>query len=43
MEAPAWLSAPPLIVWMSFQPEIPWWVALHQSPPPLHQPVIGML
>ena len=29
---------PRLIVSMSFQPAIPWRVALQQSPPPLHQP-----
>src|SRR5688572_8758768 len=27
-----------LIIWMSFQLTIPWWVALQQSPPPLRQP-----
>jgi hypothetical protein len=32
-------SAPSLIVLMSLQPAIPWRVGLHQSPPPLHQPV----
>ena len=31
--------APGLIVLMSLQPVIPWRVGLHQSPPPLHQPV----
>src|SRR5215469_12932622 len=29
---------PPPIVSMSFQPAIPWWVALQQCPPPLRQP-----
>ena len=32
-------SAPSLIVLMSLRPVIPWRVGLHQSPPPLHQPV----
>jgi len=31
--------APGLIVLMSLRPAIPWRVGLHQSPPPLHQPV----
>jgi len=31
--------APGLIVLTSLQPAIPWRVGLHQSPPPLHQPV----
>src|SRR5579884_740263 len=26
-----------VIVLMSLQPAIPWWVALQQSPPPLHR------
>jgi hypothetical protein len=34
---------PPLIVWMSFRPAIPWRVALPQGPPPLHQPGTSML
>jgi hypothetical protein len=29
----------PFIVSMSLRPAIPWRVGLHQSPPPLHQPV----
>jgi hypothetical protein len=29
----------PIIVSMSLRPIIPWRVGLHQSPPPLHQPV----
>ena len=32
-------SAPSPIVLMSLRPAIPWQVGLHQSPPPLHQPV----
>ncbi len=32
-------SAPSPIVLMSLRPAIPWRVGLHQSPPPLHQPV----
>ncbi len=32
------VGAPTLIVGMSLQLAIPWWVALQQSPPPLHQP-----
>src|ERR1019366_10170604 len=32
-------SAPDPIVLMSLRPAIPWRVGLHQSPPPLHQPV----
>ena len=32
-------SAPSLIVLMSLQPAVPWRVGLHQSLPPLHQPV----
>jgi DNA replication protein DnaC len=32
-------SAPGPIVLMSLRPVIPWRVGLHQSPPPLHQPV----
>ncbi len=32
-------SAPGPIVLMSLRPAIPWRVGLHQSPPPLHQPV----
>ena len=32
------VGAPTLIVAMSLQLAIPWWVALQQSPPPLHQP-----
>jgi hypothetical protein len=31
--------APGLIVLMSLRPAIPWRVGLHQSPPPLYQPV----
>ena len=31
---------PGLIVLMSLRPAIPWRVGLHQSPPPLHQPVL---
>src|SRR5690348_644234 len=31
-------SAPSLIVLMSLQPVIPWWVALLHCPPPLHRP-----
>jgi len=42
MEAPALRPTPPLIVWMSFRLAIPWRVGLHQSPPPLHQPVRSM-
>jgi hypothetical protein len=30
---------PSFIVLMSLRPAIPWRVGLHQSPPPLHQPV----
>src|SRR6478609_2370408 len=30
-------SAPSLIVLMSLQPAIPWWVALLHCPPPLHR------
>ena len=30
--------APSLIVLMSLRPDIPWRVALQQSPPPLHRP-----
>ena len=32
-------SAPCLIVLMSLRPAIPWQVGLHQSPPPLYQPI----
>jgi hypothetical protein len=32
-------SAPGFIVLMSLRPAIPWRVGLHQSPPPLYQPV----
>jgi hypothetical protein len=32
-------SASGLIVLMSLRPAIPWRVGLHQSPPPLYQPV----
>ena len=32
------VGAPTLIVVMSLRLAIPWWVALQQSPPPLHQP-----
>ena len=32
-------SAPGPIVLMSLRPAIPWRVGLHQSPPPLRQPV----
>src|ERR1700675_4275345 len=32
------VGAPTLIVAMSLPLAIPWWVALQQSPPPLHQP-----
>jgi hypothetical protein len=31
--------APGLIVSMSLRPAIPWRVGLHQSPPPLYQPI----
>ena len=31
------VGAPTLIVVMSLRLAIPWWVALQQSPPPLHQ------
>jgi hypothetical protein len=31
--------APDPIVLMSLRPAVPWRVGLHQSPPPLHQPV----
>jgi hypothetical protein len=31
--------APGFIVLMSLRPAIPWRVGLHQSPPPLYQPV----
>jgi hypothetical protein len=33
-------SAPGFIVSMSLRPAIPWRVGLHQSPPPLYQPVL---
>ena len=32
-------SAPRPIVLMSLRPAIPWQVGLHQSPPPLYQPI----
>jgi hypothetical protein len=32
--------APGFIVLMSLRPAIPWQVGLHQSPPPLYQPVL---
>ena len=38
-EAASGFAPNPFIVLMSLRPAIPWRVGLHQSPPPLHQPV----
>ena len=37
------VDAPTLIVVMSLRLAIPWWVALRQSPPPLHQLVKNLM